>query len=162
MAETSLADRTRRLLEEDTYLTLATVSADGLPWAAVLQYAWLDDPLRFLFGSATGARHSRHIAARPRVSGSLFVAGDSLTAVDGAQFTGTCVEVSDVDRYYTAFYTGVLPDPRLRAEWMLPSSALRPPAEHRIYLIEVERWWLVDTRTWAHDRIDRRIEVPLT
>jgi uncharacterized protein YhbP (UPF0306 family) len=162
---TELARRTRRLLDEAKYLTLATVSADGLPWSAVLQYAWLGDPLRLLFGSATGSRHSRHLAARPEVSGSLFVAGTgtSITTVDGAQFTGRCAEVSDVDvdRFYDHFYEGVLPDPRTRAEWTLPKSALRAPAEHRIYLIEVERWWLVDTRTWAQDRIDRRIEMPL-
>lgn len=44
---------------------------------------------------------------------------------------------------------------------MLPRSLLAPPAQHRLYLIEVERWWLIDTRTWAQDRIDRRVEMPL-
>jgi len=44
----------------------------------------------------------------------------------------------------------------------LSPSLLRAPAEHRLYLIEVARWWLIDTRTWAQDRIDRRIEMPLT
>jgi hypothetical protein len=41
-------------------------------------------------------------------------------------------------------------------------SALVAPAPHRLYLVEVEQWWLVDTRTWAEDRIDRRAEVPLS
>jgi hypothetical protein len=43
----------------------------------------------------------------------------------------------------------------------LPPASLRAPAEHRLYLIEVERWWLIDTRTWEHDRIDRRVELPV-
>jgi uncharacterized protein YhbP (UPF0306 family) len=167
MSDDSLASRTRRLLGEARYLTIATVSDDGSPWSAVLQYAWLGQPLRFLFGSAIRSRHSRHIAARPQVSGSLYVTGSgpglSLSSVDGAQFSGRCFELSaeDVDRFHAAFYDAVLPDPQSRAKWTLPPSALLPPAEHRLYVIEVERWWLVDTRTWAQDRIDRRIEMPL-
>lgn len=164
MGDQSLVSRSRRLLDEAKYLTLATVSTDCYPWAAVLQYAWLADPLRFLFGSAIQSRHSRDIATRPHVSGSLFVAGSSLLAVDGAQFSGTCRELSseDVARHHSTFYDAVLPDARDRAEWTLPPAALLAPAEHRLYVIDVEQWWLVDTRTWAEDRIDRRIQVPLT
>ncbi len=162
-ADNAAAGRSRRLLDEARYLTLATVSTDGHPWAAVLQYAWLADPLRFLFGSAIQSRHSRDIATRPRVSGSLFVTGGSLLAVDGAQFTGTCRELctEDVERYHATFYDAVLPDARDRAEWTLPPAALLEPAAHRLYVIEVDEWWLVDTRTWAEDRIDRRVQVPL-
>ncbi|MFC4856963.1 pyridoxamine 5'-phosphate oxidase family protein [Actinophytocola glycyrrhizae] len=160
----SLATRTRRLLDEARYLSLATVSTNEQPWSAVLQYAWLADPLRFLFGSAVQSRHSNDIATRPLVSGSLFVAGGELMAVDGAQFTGVCRELTtaEVQRYHGTFYDAVLPDARDRAEWTLPPSALVAPAPHRLYLVEVEQWWLVDTRTWAEDRIDRRVEVPLT
>jgi uncharacterized protein YhbP (UPF0306 family) len=163
----ALGRRTHHLLDKARYLTLATVSASGSPWAAVLEYAWLARPLRFVFGSATVARHSRDIAADPRVSGSLFVAGGTagldLAAVDGAQFTGRCSEVApgEVDQFHGPFSESVFPDPRERAEWILPPSQLRAPAAHRLYLVEVERWWLMDTRTWAQDRIDRRIEVPL-
>ena len=163
MADDNLAERTRRLLNEAKYLSLATVSTDEHPWSAVLQYAWLAAPLRFLFGSAVQSRHSRHIATRPRVSGTLFVAGGALLAVDGAQFSGTCRELSteDVERFHGTFYDAVLPDARDRAEWTLPLSALVEPAEHRLYVIELDEWWLVDTRTWAEDRIDRRVQVPL-
>lgn len=157
------AGRSRRLLDEAKFLTLATVSTNGYPWAAVLQYAWLANPLRFLFGSAIQARHSRDIATRPRVSGSLFVTGGSLLAVDGAQFTGTCRELTteELGRHHATFYDAVLPDARDRAEWTLPESALAEPAPHRLYVIEVDEWWLVDTRTWAQDRIDRRVRVSL-
>lgn len=163
MAEDSPAARTRHLLEEAKYLSLATVSTGEQPWSAVLQYAWLPNPLRFLYGSAIQSRHSTDIATRPRVSGSLFVAGKELMAVDGAQFQGTCRELcaTEVTEHHATFYDSVLPNAKDRAEWTLPVSALAPPAPHRLYLIEVEQWWLVDTRTWAEDRIDRRVEVPL-
>ncbi|MEU0084682.1 pyridoxamine 5'-phosphate oxidase family protein [Streptomyces sp. NPDC006274] len=163
----SMVDRTRRLLDEARYLNLATVSPDGRPWVATMEYAWLGDPLRFLFGSARGSRHSRDIASSPQISGSLFLgagaAGLDIAAVDGAQFTGTCAEVpaGDLGRYHSAFYEAVFPDAAERARWALPPTSLRAPADHRLYLIEVERWWLIDTRTWEHDRIDRRVELPV-
>ncbi|MEV4663163.1 pyridoxamine 5'-phosphate oxidase family protein [Micromonospora echinofusca] len=158
-----LADRLHRVLADAKYLSLSTMSADRRPWTSVLQYAWLPNPLRFLFGSATQSRHSRHVAARPRVSGALFVTGGALTEVDGAQFTGTCRELTpdEVRTHHATFYDALLPDEASRAEYTLPVSALLPPAEHRIYQVTVDRVWLVDTSTWIEDRIDRRIEVDL-
>lgn len=160
----TLTDRTKRILAEAKYLSLSTVSPSGEPWAAVLQYAWLAQPLRFLFGSATQSRHSGHIAANPTVSGSLFVTGDgALTAVDGAQFTGTCRELNEAEvrEHHAPFYEALLPDEESRAEYTLPVELLIPPADHRIYQITVERLWLIDTSTWIEDRIDRRVEVEL-
>ncbi|MEU4178065.1 pyridoxamine 5'-phosphate oxidase family protein [Streptomyces sp. NPDC026589] len=162
----NMTDRTVRLLDRARYLNLATVSPEGRPWVATLEYAWLGDPLRLLFGSATGSRHSRSIATSPGISGSLFVAGGAagldVAAVDGAQFTGVCSEVAatDLETYHSVFYETVFPDKRERAQWMLPPSSLRAPAEHRLYLVEVDRWWLIDTRTWEQDRVDRRAELP--
>ena len=159
------AARTTRLLDQARYLTLATTSRDGSPWAAVLQYAWLAAPLRFVFGSAVESRHSRNITANPTVSGSLFTADDTdFTAVDGAQFTGRCTEIGldDLDEYRGVFYEQVFPDAGQRTEWSLPPARLLAPAPHRLYLVEVGRWWLVDTSTWTEDRIDRRVEVGLS
>jgi uncharacterized protein YhbP (UPF0306 family) len=160
----NLADRTKRILEEAKFLSLSTVSPDGEPWAAVLQYAWLAQPLRFLFGSATQSLHSGHIAANPTVSGSLFVTGDgALTSVDGAQFTGTCRELTEdeVRQHHATFYDALLPDEESRSEYTLPVELLLPPADHRIYQITVRRLWLIDTSTWIEDRIDRRVEVEI-
>jgi uncharacterized protein YhbP (UPF0306 family) len=160
-----LPERTRRVLAEAKFLTMSTVSADGTPWSAVLQYAWLPDPLRFLFGSATQSRHSQDVAADPRVSGALFVAGEGeLTEVDGAQFTGTCRELTaaEVAEHHATFYDALLPDEASRAEYTLPIESLIAPADHRIYQITVDRWWLIDTSTWIEDRIDRRVEMPLS
>jgi uncharacterized protein YhbP (UPF0306 family) len=160
----NLTDRTKLILEEAKYLSLSTVSPDGEPWAAVLQYAWLAQPLRFLFGSATQSRHSGHVATNPTVSGSLYVTGDgALTEVDGAQFTGACRELTadEVRQHHGTFYDALLPDEESRAEYTLPVELLVPPADHRIYQITVRQLWLIDTSTWIEDRIDRRVEVDL-
>jgi hypothetical protein len=94
----------------------------------------------------------------------MFVTGDGqLTDVDGAQFTGTCRELTDAEvrEHHATFYDALLPDEKTRAEYTLPVEALLPPADHRIYQITVDRLWIVDTSTWIEDRIDRRVEVPL-
>lgn len=164
--EESLVDRTAHLLNEARYLNMAT-TRDGTPWVATLEYAWFPDPLHFVFGSSTTSRHGSDIRSQPQVSGSLFVtegaAGVAIAAVDGAQFTGHCTEIGPdlLDEYYTPFYEAVFPDADQRAEWRLPPEQLRPPAPHRLYRVDVEHWWLIDTRTWAEDRIDRRIELSL-
>ncbi|WP_371663532.1 pyridoxamine 5'-phosphate oxidase family protein [Streptomyces sp. NBC_00280] len=160
--------RTRLLLEKARYLNLATVSPEGQPWVATLEYAWQADPLRFVFGSAGLSRHGLNIAHTPAVSGTLFVApstpGLDVGAVDGAQFTGTCGEIpaDQLGDYYSHFYRAVFPDPTQREQFRLQPSQLRSPAPHRLYVVIVEEWWLIDTRTWERDRIDRRMEVPLT
>jgi uncharacterized protein YhbP (UPF0306 family) len=160
--------RTRRLLQQARYVNLATASAQGQPWVATLEYAWFAAPLRLVFGSATSSRHSLDIAADPTVSGALFVAPTGpdldIDATDGAQFTGTCTEISadDLDAYYSGFYDAVFPDPEQRAAFQLERSLLSAPAPHRLYLVTVKQWWLIDTSTWERDRIDRRVEVPPT
>ncbi|MEU3895249.1 pyridoxamine 5'-phosphate oxidase family protein [Streptomyces sp. NPDC045251] len=163
--DTSLA-RTRLLLDRARYLNLATVSPDGRPWAATLEYAWHPAPLRFVFGSARESRHGRDIAHDRAVSGTLFVGpstpGLDIDAVDGAQFTGDCREVpeDELDEYHAHFYRSVFPDPGQRDRYRLPTSRLCAPAPHRLYLVVVRQWWLNDTSTWERDRIDRRTEVP--
>ncbi|MET8977496.1 pyridoxamine 5'-phosphate oxidase family protein [Streptomyces sp. NPDC004539] len=159
-----VAARTRRLLEGARYLNLAT-ARDGLPWVATLEYVWFPGPLRLVFGSSTGSRHSGDLARDPRVSGALFVTGAGsgveFAPVDGAQFTGRCEELAPerLAEYYEPFYEGVFPDPGERERWRLAPALLAPPAVHRLYLVTVDRWWLIDTRTWAEDRVDRRTEV---
>jgi len=162
--EPSLTERTKRVLEEAKYLSLSTVAPDGKPWSAVMQYAWLPQPLRLLFGSATRSRQSAHLVANPSIAGSLYIAGNGeLTAVDGGQFTGTCRELTEeeVRRHHGTFYDALLPDEESRAEYTLPIERLVAPADHRIYQITVDRLWLIDTSTWIEDRIDRRVEVEL-
>lgn len=166
MSPHTLTTRTERILDEAEYLTLATVSPEGHPWSAVVQYVWLAAPLRFLFGSATTSAHSRHTAEHPDVAGSLYTTRPRplIESVDGAQFTGTCAELTpaELHTHHRTFYDTLFPDPADRAQWTLPEPALLQPAPHRLYQITVTGWWLVDTTTWAEDRIDRRVEMPLS
>ncbi|MEV4339416.1 pyridoxamine 5'-phosphate oxidase family protein [Streptomyces sp. NPDC049590] len=162
----TLIERTVHLLDRARYLNLAT-ARDGAPWVATLEYAWFAAPLHFVFGSSTGARHSGDLRADPRVSGSLYVtegaAGVAVASIDGAQFTGRCTEIGPerLAAYHAPFYETVFPDAGQRARWQLPPELLRGAAPHRLYRVDVERWWLIDTRHWEEDRIDRRVELSL-
>ncbi len=161
----SLIDRTAQLLDCARYLNMATIR-DEAPWVTTLQYAWFPRPLHFVFGSAAGSRHGGDIQREPRVSGSLFTStapGGDFASVDGAQFTGRCTEIrpEQLDTYWAPFYEAMFPDTEQRARWQLPPEQLREPAPHRLYRIDVEHWWMIDTRRWDEDRIDRRVELPL-
>ena len=71
----------RRLVEQNSYLTLATADADGRPWASPVWFASPSDGV-FLWVSAPDSRHSRNIAARPDIAIVIF---DSTVPVGGAE-----------------------------------------------------------------------------
>ena len=71
MTNDELAAHARAIIDANLYLTLGTVDADGHPWTTPVYFAPAGDR-EFIWVSATDARHSRHIAERPRVSLVIF------------------------------------------------------------------------------------------
>jgi hypothetical protein len=59
------------LVFESSFMTLATVDADGRPWVTPVEYA-CDQELRFYWVSVADARHSRNLVADPRVAWSIY------------------------------------------------------------------------------------------
>lgn len=96
-AAESPADVARRLIDANSYLTLATADADGRPWATPVWFAERD--LReFFWVSRPETRHSRNIAERPDVALTIF---DSTTPVGSATAVyveAVAQEVGDADR----------------------------------------------------------------
>lgn len=164
----SLARRSRFLLDNARFVTLATVGPDG-PWASTVNFVALDEPLRLLWYSLRTARHSQNIAANPRVSGSLFLTG--LTGadapaglpLDGGQLTGTCHEVSgdELPDLHHSYYQKNFPDPAVRRQWMLPLTEFHDDGPRRFYVLTVDRMWLFDAERWTVDKHDTRVEVPV-
>jgi nitroimidazol reductase NimA-like FMN-containing flavoprotein (pyridoxamine 5'-phosphate oxidase superfamily) len=96
----SPADAARRMIEANSYLTLATADAAGRPWATPVWFAHDadDDGDLFVWVSKPGARHSQNIAARPAVA---IVVYDSTVPVGGAAAMyaeATAEEVPAADR----------------------------------------------------------------
>ncbi|MFI7663818.1 hypothetical protein [Nocardia sp. NPDC049526] len=161
-------DRALRLLDTARFVTLATNGSAG-PWAAPVNFVALHAPVRLLWYSLRSAQHSLDIVASTQVSGSMFLTGltgDSAPSgipIDGAQFSGSCRAIHDrdqVEEYHRYYYETNFPDPRVRAEWLLPVEEFHGDGPRRFYLLQVERWWLYDADRWTVDKHDTRIEIP--
>ena len=61
----------RAIVDGNSYLTLGTADADGLPWASPVWYAPASYR-KFFWVSKPGARHSQNIAVRPEVGIVIF------------------------------------------------------------------------------------------
>ena len=71
MTHLDLAAHARAIIDANLYLTLGTTDPDGYPWTSPVYFAPAGDR-EFCWMSATDARHSRHVAARPQVSMVIF------------------------------------------------------------------------------------------
>ena len=133
MPETAALDPgrlARALVAENSYLTLATAGADGVPWASPVWFAARELDV-FVWASKPGARHSRNIAENSRVS---FVIFDSSRAPgDGSAHyvsaDAALVDDATFEDALAVYNAGAL-------ERGLPAwdpAKLREPAKHRLY-----------------------------
>jgi hypothetical protein len=129
-----------QLVEANAFLTLATVGADGSPWATPVWFAarGLDE---FIWASKPGARHSRNIAADPRVS--LVVFDSSATPGQGSGFYASARAEQVEERFDDAFalYNRASIAQGLR-EW--DPAKLRDGARHRLYRAIVDEAFVLD------------------
>ena len=118
------------LVTENSYLTLATASADGTPWASPVWFAarGLEE---FIWASKPGARHSLNIAANPRVS--LVIFDSSKAEGQGsALYVSATAGLVDEAGFEDALarYNARSVDSGL-GEW--DASRVREGAKHRLY-----------------------------
>lgn len=140
-ADESPASSARRIIDANSYLTLATADADGRPWATPVWFAERD--LReFVWVSRTERRHSHNVAQRREVALVVF---DSTTPVGSA----TAVYVEAV--------AAPVPDDELGdalAVFNAKSEASGLPtwgeekvtrdAPHRLYRATASQVWVLD------------------
>jgi general stress protein 26 len=94
MGTDDAGDVARQIIDEISYMTLATVDGDGLPWAAPVWFAH-SDYSEFVWISRRETRHSRNIAASPQIAIVIF---DSRTPIDtgrGVYMDAHAEQVSD-------------------------------------------------------------------
>jgi len=85
----------REIIEENTYLTLATTGGAD-PWAATLQYV-ADDDLNLYFVSLPTSRHMEHITDHPTVGIAIFDSQQAPFTCRGIQIEGTAEAYSTHD-----------------------------------------------------------------
>jgi nitroimidazol reductase NimA-like FMN-containing flavoprotein (pyridoxamine 5'-phosphate oxidase superfamily) len=96
-----VVDEARRIIDANSYLTLATVDGHGQPWATPVWFAPRGSA-GFYWVSRPGSRHSRNIAASPAVALVIF---DSTVAVGEARALYAEAEAAEVDAGEIAVYS---------------------------------------------------------
>jgi hypothetical protein len=94
-SQRDLASIARAVIDANTYMTLATADAAGLPWPSPVWYAH-SGYQEFFWVSSPAARHSRNLAERPQAGIVIF---------DSHALAGTAQAV-----YMTAAAAEVTPD----------------------------------------------------
>jgi nitroimidazol reductase NimA-like FMN-containing flavoprotein (pyridoxamine 5'-phosphate oxidase superfamily) len=87
-----LVRRGREVIDQNKYMTLATVGPDGLPWATPVFFT-PDGYSTLYWASSPTARHSHNVAANPVVSIVVF---DSSVAIGSAQAVYMEAETAEV------------------------------------------------------------------
>ena len=83
--------------------TVGTVSGDGVPHAANVQYV-SDEAFRLLWVSSPSSRHSRDLAANPRVAVTVYGHDDRASNIHGVQMHGAAEGIEGGgDEWHAAF-----------------------------------------------------------
>jgi Pyridoxamine 5'-phosphate oxidase len=86
----------RSILDQCTYLVLATAGADGRPWATPVYFATSDNS-EYFWVSDPGTLHSRNIEQRPDVSIVVFDSRVALGTGQGVYMAAVAERVPDAE-----------------------------------------------------------------
>jgi pyridoxine/pyridoxamine 5'-phosphate oxidase len=105
MSEDDPVATAKAIIDEISYMTLATVDADGLPWVSPVWFARADYS-EFVWISRPDSRHSQNIATSPQIAIVIF---DSRVPIDtgrGVYMEAHAEQVTDdaeIDRVMATF-----------------------------------------------------------
>jgi nitroimidazol reductase NimA-like FMN-containing flavoprotein (pyridoxamine 5'-phosphate oxidase superfamily) len=137
----SRTDAARRILDANSYATLATADADGRPWATPVWFAELG--LRqFMWLSRTTRRHSRNLAQRAEIALVVFDSTAPVSAGNAVYVEAAAAQVPDTD------LADALPAFNAKCEASgLPTwdeSKVSRAAPHRLYRAIASQVWVLD------------------
>ena len=142
MRHDDLAAHASAVIDANLYLTLGTADRDGRPWTTPVYFAPAGHR-DFYWTSAIDARHSRHIAERPRVSMVIFDStvapyhGRAVYAVgDARELSG-----GDLDRALTVY-----PRRDGRGAGPVTREEVSGPAPYRLYQATASDVWVLCPR----------------
>ena len=139
----------RTLVAENSYLTLATAGADGVPWASPVWFAARDLDM-FVWASKPRARHSRNIAENPRLSLVIFDSSRAPGEGSALYLSADAALVDDATFEDALAVYNARSLERGLGEWH--PAKLREPAKHRLYRA-------VTLESFVLDDHDERIRV---
>lgn len=142
MTPDDLAAHARAIIDANLYLTLGTADPEGRPWTSPVYFAPAGDR-EFYWVSATDARHSRNLTARPQVSIVIFDStvapyhGRAVYAVGEA----SALSGSDLDRALDAY-----PRPGGPDTTRLTREDVTAPDPYRLYRATASDLWVLCPR----------------
>lgn len=150
----NLADRVRRIIDDNAYMVLGTADDSGRPWTSPVFYAAHECRV-FYWISSPDVTHSRNIADRPEISIVIF---DSRAPVGSGgeravYMTATAVQVpsDDLDRALA-----VAPSFARHGEDDITPAEVRPPSLDRLYRAMVTEHTVACPRSAGEPCADHR------
>jgi nitroimidazol reductase NimA-like FMN-containing flavoprotein (pyridoxamine 5'-phosphate oxidase superfamily) len=144
------AARSRAMIDQGAYMTLATADAAGIPWASPVWYA-PESYASLLWVSSLESRHSRNLEARAELALVIFDSRAPVGTGEAVFFEATAKVVgeTELEAALTVFSRRLLAQggPRLH------SSELKDPSPQRLYRARASQIYLSIG--------DRRVEVEL-
>jgi len=137
---------TRRIIDSNLYMTLATADGDGRPWASPVYFAPADYR-EFLWVSVPGTKHSANIAARPEVGIVIFDSTVAPGTGRAVYIDARAEELTDHDDFERclAAFNSRLEDPAASGAKAFEAEELRPPAAHlRLYRATASELFALD------------------
>jgi pyridoxine/pyridoxamine 5'-phosphate oxidase len=146
-----LASIARDMVDDGSYLTLATADQAGRPWASPVWYAHAGYR-EFFWVSSPAARHSRNLAGRPQAGIVIFDSRAPIGTGQAVYLDATASEVTgdEVARGIEVF--SARSQAQGESSWTL--ADVQAPARHRLYRAIASEVFVLDGR-------DQRITVQI-
>jgi uncharacterized protein YhbP (UPF0306 family) len=136
------------------YITLATVSPDGLPWNTPV-FAAFDEAYQFFWVSASQVRHSQNIKATHRVAIVVYDSTAPAGTGKGVYIEAQADEVSEEQEIIHALHT------LERRGWKKPLKEVMGASIHRVYKAVPEHMWISTVGNLNGQLFDTRLAVDL-
>ncbi|HEX5017526.1 MAG TPA: pyridoxamine 5'-phosphate oxidase family protein [Actinomycetes bacterium] len=146
-------DVAREILRAHSYVVLATVNAEGAPWASPVWFAMEESP-ELYWVSRPNARHSQNIEARPQIAMVVFDSTAAPGVRQAVYLTAIARQVTDpveIEHGIAVFSRKSVRE----GAGAFGVNEITSPAELRLYRASVQECWILDPD------VDVRISVPL-
>jgi len=135
------ADAARRVIDANSYLTLATADASGRPWATPVWFAE-HDLREFFWVSRHETRHSHNIAQRSAVALAVFDSTVEVGSAIAVYVEGEAVELGESELDAALDVYGARSVARGLRPWK--ASDVTGFAPHRLYRATATQVWVLD------------------
>lgn len=157
----NIYEMTKEIIENNKFLSLATVDNDGKVWSTPLSYSF-DDNYNFYFTSELDSKHIINIMDNPEVSFTIFDSTKRVSDIDGLQIRGIVgqVDKNELEKVVKNYYESVFKDPDERKEWEAPYTYFledKKPIYRFFQIMPIE----IYKRDTENLDLDRRIKIDI-